>query len=164
MRRATCTALEAAACSLRANVHAGAAQPPPGPDMRVAQALEEDVARLSHANASLAEDLQRARRRGACNTCLCASFVRVTYGMRHYLKGYCILCSCVLKFSRCLHGAGARTGCAARGPPPGGASPATRLPVSPGGRHSMLGRSLTAQPPRQSREHPLPPQEQQLRP
>ena len=31
--------------------------------LSVAQALEEDVARLSRANASLAEDLQRARRR-----------------------------------------------------------------------------------------------------
>lgn len=33
--------------------------------LSVAQALEEDVARLSRANASLAEDLQRARRRDA---------------------------------------------------------------------------------------------------
>ena len=48
-----------------------------GPYARVAQALEEDVARLSRANASLAEDLQRARRRGAWNTCCKASLVHV---------------------------------------------------------------------------------------
>lgn len=39
-----------------------------------------------------------------------------------------------------------------------------QLSRSPGGRHSMPGRSLTAQPPRQSREEVLMLQERQLRP
>ena len=72
-------ALEAATCSLGPRVRARAQerceQPSTGPDACVAQALEEDVARLGRANASLAEDLQRARRRGACHACLGAGFV-----------------------------------------------------------------------------------------
>ena len=72
-----------------------------------AQALEEDVARLSRANASLAEDLQRARRRGTCNYCFGATFVRVTC--------QCVTIEraqepvlCVLKFLRCLRGQAGR--------------------------------------------------------
>ena len=71
------------------------------------------------------------------------------------------MCLKVLEVPAC---AGGPTGCAARGPLPGGGSPATLLPASPGGRHRMPGRSLIAQPPLQFRGHPLLPQERQLRP